>query len=106
MVLLFNVVRAYPAEELQKVLRRVADATARGGIVVVMDQLVERLGSPFLRANARLVELELFNSSPGEVHRDREVRDWLEAAGFVSARLVPLRRSGGQAMVVARRPSS
>jgi len=102
-ILLFAVARTMSAESLKVLLRRIRESLAAGGRLVLMDQLDEKPGSPFKRANARVIHLELFHSSPGDVHSSSDLRRWILAEGFRSARYVPLRRSGGQGVIVAER---
>jgi hypothetical protein len=102
-VLLFAVARTLATEPLQALLKRVAAALAPDGQVVVMDQFNERLSSPFLRANAAVINLELLNGSPGDVYPASEVRRFLAEAGLARTRFFALKRSGGQGVIVARR---
>ncbi len=100
-VLLFAVARTLAAAPVKALLARICAATAPGGTLVLMDQLAERLPSPFMRANAKLISLELLNSSPGELHTKDQLQAWALEAGFASVRYFDLRRSGGQGVIVA-----
>jgi hypothetical protein len=100
-VLLFNVARAFSRTALDEVLRKVAGALSSGGMIVILDQLVRTLPTPFLTANARLIELELFNSTPQGIHDPEEIVQGLRAAGFGRVTQFALRRSGGQGVIVA-----
>jgi hypothetical protein len=102
-VLLFNVIRVMPEEGAVTLLRKIAASMSEGALLVVMDQLTARPGSRFIRANQRLIDLELFAFSPGEVYRSDQVSAWIEAVGFGRPRFVPLRRSNGQGLLIARR---
>jgi hypothetical protein len=102
-VLLFAVARTLAKEPLLALLRKVAAALAPEGQLVVMDQFNEQLKSPFMRANAAVINLELLNGSPGDVYSTGEVQAFLEEAGLSSTRFFALRRSGGQGVIVARR---
>jgi hypothetical protein len=102
-VLLFAVARTLSVEPLRALLGKIAAALTPDGRLVVMDQFNERLTSPFMRANAAVINLELLNGSPGDVYSVGEVQRLLEGAGLTSTRFIPLRRSGGQGVIVARR---
>jgi len=101
--LLFNVVRGWTGDTARAVFARVHASLAAGGQLVIMDQLVEKLSSDFTRANARLIDLELFNTSPGDVYRAETLCEWLDAAGFAGTDVKTLRRSNGQGLIIARK---
>lgn len=101
--LLFNVVRGWPEDKAREVFAKVHASLAAGGRLVIMDQLVEKLSSDFTRANARLIDLELFNTSPGDVYRAETLCAWLDAAGFIRTQVTSLRRSNGQGLIVAHK---
>lgn len=105
-VLLFHVARGLPEEPLRELLGRIARALSPGGALVVLDQIAPPARSAFARANARLIELELFSSSPGDVHRAEALSRWIVGAGLSDPEQVRLRRAGGQALLLARRPRS
>jgi SAM-dependent methyltransferase len=102
-VLLFSVARVLPRETLGRLLRRIAEITADGGQLVLLDQLAEHPASPFRRANARLIELELFSAAPGDLHRADDLSRWIAEAGFTPPRRIRLRRAGGQELLVAKK---
>lgn len=101
--LLFNVARALPREPLAALLRRIAGALTDGGRLVILDQLEERPSTPLRRANARLIELELFAASPGDLHRAEDLTLWIAEAGFAPPRRIALKRAGGQQLLVAEK---
>lgn len=101
--LLFNVIRIYPASKLVELFSRVSGWLERDGTLVVLDHLNNRLLSNFLRANARLIELELVNSTAGEIHRSDDVARLLRESGFRNIKQVPIVRSPGLGLVIARK---
>lgn len=102
-VLLFNVARISPEAELRPLLARIAAALAEGGRLIVLDQLADRLSTRFRQANARMIDLEIFNSTPGDIHPLPSLSRWIAEAGMAEPRHIPLRRSGGQGLLVARK---
>jgi len=102
-VLLFNVMRIFTPEQNQQLLGKVAGALNQGGQVFIMDQLGHSAASSFSRANARLVELELFNATQGRIYTPDEVMEILGHAGFSGRRQRPLPRSPGLGLVTATR---
>lgn len=102
-VLLFNTIRSLSEDDARWLLRRLAEATTDDGMVVIMDQLVDHPRSRFARANARLIDLELMNTSQGDIYRADQVSAWLPEAGFPRLQYVALRRASGQGLIVARK---
>ena len=81
-----------------------AGEVASGIAIQALATLVERPPTPFLRANARLIDLELFNATRGDIHRGDDLVRWLDEAGLRTTARFPLRRSGGQGVIVAEKP--
>ena len=102
LVLCCSVARTLPADVFRAVLGKVARAMTFGGTLVVLDQLEAHPSSALRRANARLIELELFSASPGTVHSVEELSSWMTEAGFSVPRHVRLRRAGGQELLIAQ----
>lgn len=98
-VLLFNVIRIFSPSELASLLSRAQGWLRPGGRLVVMDHLHEWMPSRLLRANARIIELELINSVDGEIHRSKDVARRLKAAGYRKVRQHRLNRSPGLGLV-------
>jgi SAM-dependent methyltransferase len=101
--LLFNVIRIFPALKLSELFSRVSRWLARDGALVVLDQLNDRPISRFLRANARLIELELINSTAGEIHRSEDVARLFRESGFRKIKQVSIVRSPGLGLVIGRK---
>jgi predicted O-methyltransferase YrrM len=99
--LLFNVARMMEPEALASLFRRIARVLGAGGQLVILDQFGESSSSDFMSANARLINLEIFNGSFGDVHSASDVESWALANGFATTRTFDLRRSGGQGVIVA-----
>lgn len=102
-VLLFNLVRIFPAERSQELVRRAVAALKPGGLAVVVDHQTRPGASPFQRAVAGVIALELFNATPGRMHDPGEVARWLVAAGCARPDSRSLRRSPGSYLVTARK---
>jgi predicted O-methyltransferase YrrM len=103
--LLFNVIRMFKPDQATDVFRKTAGALVSGGRIVVMDQLASgMLPSRFSRANAQLINLELFGALKGETHTGESIAKLLGDAGYRDARIIALRRSPGTSLVTAVRP--
>ncbi len=101
--LLFNVIRIYPKNDAVTLLQKTRGALSAGGKVFVADQFNSRTPTPFSRANAFLILLELYNGSPGNSYSAAEAQAMLREAGFVRPREILLRRSPGISLVEASR---
>jgi SAM-dependent methyltransferase len=102
-VLLFNLVRVFPAERSQALVRKAVAALRPGGLAVVVDHQARPRASRFQRAVAGVISLELFNATPGRMHEPAEVARWLAAAGCSRTRTGTLRRSPGSYLLTARK---
>jgi SAM-dependent methyltransferase len=102
-VLLFNLLNAYPADQKVALLRRAADSLAPTGTVVVLDQM----RSPALRGTARaiveLTNLRLFDPEQRDTYALAELRGWLAEAGLRPHRTGTLRSVPWMCFVAARR---
>ncbi len=101
-VLLFNVIRIFPPDQLGELLSLVKGWLRSGGTIVVMDHLNDKLFSRFLTANARMIELELINSTAGKIHRGYDVVRHLRQAGFEDLTEITLIRSPGLGLVIGK----
>ena len=102
-VLLFNLVRVFPAERSAELVRRAVAALKPGGLAVVVDHHLRPRSSRFQRAIAAVIALELFNATPGRMHDPGEVARWLVAAGCSRPDTRFLRRSPGSYLLTARK---
>ena len=102
-VLLFNLVRVFPAERSEALVRRAVAALRPGGLAVVVDHHLRPRSSRFQRAIAAVIALELFNATPGRLHHPSEVARWLVAAGCSRPETSFLRRSPGSYLLTARK---
>jgi SAM-dependent methyltransferase len=105
-VLLFNLVRVFPAERSEELVRRAVAALRPGGLAVVVDHHLPPRASRFQRALAAVISLELFNATPGRVHEPAAVARWLVAAGCSQPETRVLRRSPGSYLLTARKDSA
>jgi SAM-dependent methyltransferase len=105
-VRLFNLVRIFPAERSEAMVRRAVAALRPGGIVVVVDHHPRPRASRFQRAVAGVIALELFNATPGRMHDPGDVARWLVAAGCSRPDTRLLRRSPGSFLLTARKKSA
>jgi SAM-dependent methyltransferase len=80
-VLLSNILHIYSPERNAALVARVAEVTARGGVVAVAEFLRGRSG----RA-ARFAVQMLLHTGEGDAYAEDDVVGWLEAAGFSEAR--------------------
>jgi SAM-dependent methyltransferase len=104
-VLLFNLVRVFPAERSEALVRRAVAALRPGGLAVVVDHHLRPRASRFQRAIAAVIALELFNATPGRLHHPGEVARWLVAAGCSRPETRFLHRSPGSYLLTARKSS-
>jgi hypothetical protein len=100
-VLAFNVVRIFRPPQATDLFRRTAAALNPGGVIVVLDQLDAGMSTPFTKANALLIKLELFNSTNGKLYKADEISSLLVTGGFAGPRVINLRRLPGACLVVA-----
>jgi hypothetical protein len=100
-ILMFNIIRIFMPEELKRLFSRVRAALNKGGMAIVMDHLGHVPRSRFMRANAFLILLELYNSTKGQTHASGDIMKWLGDCGFSKMRGHHLRRSPGLGVVVA-----
>jgi len=81
-VLLFNLLNAYPNDRKVQLLRRAAEAMNRSGMLVVLDQM----RVPTLRGTAKamveLTNLRLFDPAQRETYLASSLPEWMESAGL------------------------
>lgn len=101
LALLFNVVHAHDPEANTAVFRRVADALAPGGRLVVLDQWAGTGRSPVSRAALRFVGLTYLATLGADVYSHEAVASWLRRAGFEDVRKTGVGPLTGLAIVEA-----
>lgn len=83
LALLFNVIHAHDPAENIALFKRVADALAPNGRIVVLDQWEGSGRTPVSRAGLRFVALTYLTTLGATVYAHEEVTSWLREAGFV-----------------------
>ncbi len=104
-VLLFNILHCFRAEENADLLRRISRAMTLGGTVAVLEQTADRVGGSAGYALARLQALNFFNDLGTRTYASEEIRTWLAAAGFGGWKRRTLRRLPGFTLLTATRRS-
>lgn len=100
-VLLFNILHCFRAEENADLLQRISRAMAPGGTVAVLEQTADRTGGAAGYALARLQALNFFNDLGTRTYASEEIRSWLTAAGFGGWKRRTLRRLPGFTLLTA-----
>jgi hypothetical protein len=100
-ILMFNIIRIFNPAELKAIFYKVHAALNRGGTVIIMDHLGHQSRSRFMKANAFLILLEIFNSTTGRTHTAPEVMAMLNETGFSRIRDFHLKHSPGLGLVTA-----
>ncbi len=100
-ILMFNVIRIFRPDELKSLLKKIYTSLAANGMVVIMDHLGHRSSSRFMRANALIILLEIYNSTEGKTHDKNDVASWLGESGFTDVRDYNLKRSPGLGVITA-----
>ncbi len=103
-ILMFNIIRIFEPGVLGSVLMKVRDSLKRGGMIIIMDHIGRRSASRFMRLNALLILLEIFNSTEGRIYSAAEVSDLLRETGFSGPHGYNLSRSPGLGLMAATRP--
>jgi SAM-dependent methyltransferase len=102
-ILLFNVLHYFGAEQNLALLRKASTALSPGGRVVVLDQFADFAPLPAAGTFVKALSLMYFMSLGGRVYRFDEIAGWLQAAGLQPPRRIGLRRSPGQYLLIAAR---
>jgi SAM-dependent methyltransferase len=100
-ILMFNIIRIFKSGELQALLEKIYKSLKRKGILVILDHLGHFSCSKFMKANAYLILLELYNSTSGRTHKAGEVITMLQQAGLSKICEYKLKRSPGLGLIVA-----
>lgn len=100
-VLLFNILHCFRAEENAGLLQRISRAMTLGGTVAVLEQTADRTGGAAGYALTRLQALNFFNDLGTGTYASEEIRRWLAAAGFGGCKRRALRRLPGFTLLTA-----
>lgn len=98
-VLLFNIIHGFLPETNRELIRRTASALRPGGLLVVLDQMVEGEFGSIVKASNRLWGLTYLILLGGQVYSTDEVKGWLETSGFAGIRRVNLRTAGSSLVI-------
>jgi len=101
--LVFNIVHHLHPEQNIALLRRIHEALKPGGTVAVLDLWVPE--GDHRPDAAAMLGLFFYLTSSAATYAERDVRSWLEQAGFARVRRVGIRRLPGQALFEARKPA-
>ena len=101
--LLFNVLHAFSPEQNTRLLQKAARALNPGGLIVINDQIAQRVRGATARAVVSLQALNYLNDLGGRTYGADEIRGWLAEAGFGRPRRSRLRRTPGFALILSRR---
>lgn len=101
LALVFNVVHAQDPAANTALFRRVADALAPGGRIVVLDQWAGSGRTAMSTAYLRFIALTYLVTLDADIYPDAEARAWLEAAGFTGASTTSVGPISGQAIIEA-----
>lgn len=101
--LLFNITHAFLPEKNADLLRMVAGALKRGGLIAIMDQITGKAASSVARALSRLQGLNYFNDLGAKTYTFDEIAGWLKDAGFTKLRRVRLTKMPGFGLALGMR---
>lgn len=103
LALLFNVIHAQDAADNTALFRRVADALAPRGQIIVLDQWSGSGRTPVSRAYLRFIALTYLTTLDADIYPYEDVKSWLEEAGFTDVSSTSVGPLSGQAIVEARK---
>lgn len=99
-VLLFAILHLHNAEKNLALLRKVNQAMAPGGMLVIADFLKDRLSEAWI-AQFSLGMLCFFGE--GQAYSQQTIREWLDHAGFVNVAIKNLRNPAS--LIISYKPS-
>lgn len=102
-LLLFNVIHAHPPDRNVELLGRLAGMLNRGGLLVIMEQMVGPLPTSTAKALARLQALNYFNDLNAQTYTFDQIAGWLAQTGFVHPRRINLLKTPGFSLALATR---
>lgn len=98
--LLFNIIHAYLPDKNTELLRQVAGALNRGGLLVIMDQIPGKVHGSTAKAIVRLQGLNYFNDLDAQTYTFDDIAGWLTKAGFTKPKRIDLRKTPGFGLVL------
>lgn len=101
LALLFNVVHAQDTAGNTALIKRVADALAPGGRIVVLDQWSGSGRKPIGRVYLQFIALTYLTTLDADIYNLDQVTSWLQEAGFSQLRMKTISPLSGQAIVEA-----
>ena len=103
LVFLGNIIHGLTEEGNQVLFKKIADATASGATLAILDQYSNVKGSAFVKGVASLIGWNLFLFSGGRAYDFEMIKGWLEQSGFQSPKLTHLKRSPGFSLITAQK---
>ncbi|MBI4583543.1 MAG: methyltransferase domain-containing protein [Planctomycetes bacterium] len=98
--LVFNIVHANLPDKNTELLRKVAGALNRGGLIVIMEQITAKVSSSTARVLTRLQALNYFNNLEAQTYSFDDINGWLTKVGFTNQRALSLRKIPGFGLVL------
>jgi len=102
LILLFNIVHGFTAEQNMAILHKIKTALNPGGKVVILDQIAERIPLPMLNAVGHLFSLSFFLMVGGQLYTYAEMQRWLTATGFVKIKRPRIVKAGSPLVIAER----
>jgi SAM-dependent methyltransferase len=87
LVLLFNILHGFRAQDNITLLQNVKAALNPGGRVVIVDQLVGKGGTPIAETLTQILGISFFLLVGGQTYTYDEMHHWLTSAGFDNIQL-------------------
>ena len=81
-VLLFNILHGFRANDNMALLKKVKAALNPGGRVVIMDQIIGKGGLPVAETLTQILGISFFHLVGGQTYTFDEMHRWLTSAGF------------------------
>ena len=104
-VFLGNIVHGLREDANKLLFRKIAAVTSSGATISILDQYSNVRGSAFVKGVASLIGWNLFLFAGGRAYDFDVLAEWLNDAGFGSAKLTHLSRAPGFSLITARKNS-
>ena len=102
-VLVFNILHAQKPDANRELIDKIASAINPGGLIVVWDQMSDRVVGSMAAAANGLFGLGYHHLLGGRLYRSDDIERWLSVAGFGGFRRPGLLRAPGSALILATR---